>query len=159
MAWFIQRDAFVEQLAKHSDAGRFHSQDAVLHPPRSKDPNTPITVREFLRESVPDSEKENDSEALLSLPEFVREPIPDNVPVKTSTSRLKKQSPRSRSMSAPSLNWLRPSSSRGSSSGLDTLAESTESTKPKKKVKSRPGSSKAEMVQNSEYHLSCTRTN
>ena len=136
-----QRDAFVEQLAKHSNAGRFHSQDAVLHPPRSKDPNTAITVHEFLRESVPES-KENDTEALLSLPEFVREPIPDNV---FATSRLKKQSPRSRSLSSSSLNWLRPSSSRGLSPGLDTLAESTN---PKKKVKSRPGSSRAEVVQN-----------
>lgn len=148
-----QRDAFVEQLAKHSGAGRFHSQDAVLHPPRSKDPNTPMTVHEFLRESVPESGKESDSEALLSLPEFVREPIPDNV---FATNRLKKQNSRNRSMSSPSLNWLRPSSSRGLSSGLDTLAESTS---PKRKA--RPGSSRAEVVQNQpngRYNLSSVFT-
>jgi hypothetical protein len=80
----LQRDAFVEELAKHSDAGRIHDQDAVLHPPKVKDPDAPMTLPEFLRESMAESQRDTDSEALLSLPEFVREPMPDPV-AKTST--------------------------------------------------------------------------
>lgn len=142
--FLIQRDAFVDHLAKHSDAGRFHSQDAVLQPPRIKDPNPEMTISEFLRES----HKTTDSEALLSLPEFVREPIPDHVIVKVpSIARMKKKS-RSRSMSAPSLSWLRPSSR---SSNLSSTAES----KSTKKSRSRPGSSSAgnEHIPNSKCSL------
>src|SRR5882762_4187701 len=40
----VQRDAFVEQLANHSDAGRLHAQDAVLQHPKSKDLDAPMTL-------------------------------------------------------------------------------------------------------------------
>jgi hypothetical protein len=121
----------VEQLANHSDAGRLHAQDAVLQPPKVKDLDAPMTLPQFLRESMAESQqKATDSEALLSLPEFFREPVPDYVVAKpTNAVRTRKKS-RSRSMSAPSLSWLRPSSSR--TSGFSS---------PSKKPRSRPGSS------------------
>jgi hypothetical protein len=94
-----------------------------------------MTLPEFLRESMAESlqqdQKSADDETLLSLPEFVREPMPDYVTAAKpqNIARFKKKS-RNRSMSAPSLFWLRPSSSR--SSGTCT---------PTKKPRSRPGSS------------------
>lgn len=91
-----------------------------------------MTLPEFLRESMAEclqQQKSADSEALLSLPEFVREPIPDHLTVKPiNVTRLKKKS-RNRSMSAPSLFWLRPSGSK--SSNLSTVIKS----------RSRPNSS------------------
>jgi hypothetical protein len=127
----LQRDAFVEQLANHSDAGRLHSQDAVLQPAKVKDLDTPMTLPEFLRESMTEAQqKEEDPKALLSLPEFFKVPVPEHVLAKPPiTGRIKKKS-RSRSLSAPSLSWLRPSSSR--SSALSSTAW---------KPRSRPGSS------------------
>ena len=76
----IQRDAFVEQLANHSDAGRFHAQDATFQPPRTKDPEALLSLPEFIREAVPpEAQRLEDPLALLTLPEFVREPPPTRV--------------------------------------------------------------------------------
>jgi ubiquitin-protein ligase E3 D len=129
----VQRDAFVEQLANHSDAGRLHAQDAVLQHPKSKDLDAPMTLPEFLRESMTDCQqgrKSADPDDLLTLHELLREPTPDHVAAKSpGIGRLKKKS-RHRSMSAPSLFWLIPSSSKSSGS-----------SSPAKKPRSRPGTS------------------
>jgi ubiquitin-protein ligase E3 D len=111
---FRQRDAFVEQLANHSNAGRLHAQDAILQPPKIKDLDAPMTLPEFLRESMAECQRKTaHSEALLSLPEFFKEPVPDYITTKPpNVVRVKKKS-RTRSMSAPSLSWLRPSSAKG----------------------------------------------
>lgn len=119
-----KRDAFVEQLANHSAAGRMHGQDAVLQP-RIKDPHALLSLPEFIRESVPASFIRADPKAMLSLPEFVKEPPPpgflelesgiSGIPTRKSKKRL-----RHRSLSAPSLSWLKTSrsgSSNGGSSG------------------------------------------
>ncbi|THH01464.1 hypothetical protein EW026_g1221 [Hermanssonia centrifuga] len=91
-----KRAAFVEQLAKHSDAGRLHSQDAVfLAPVRTRsqpqlaselqDPHALLTLPEFIREGIPEPveermEAELDPEALLTLPEFIKQyPQPEPV--------------------------------------------------------------------------------
>jgi hypothetical protein len=105
----------VEQLAKHSDAGRFHSQDAVLQP-RSRDPYAMLTLPEFIRESMPCPE---DAQAMLTLPEDEQPPsdhhnIEPRWPISAS-GKVKKEL-RNRSLSAPPLSWLRSSSSR---SGLN----------------------------------------
>jgi ubiquitin-protein ligase E3 D len=88
-----QRAAFVEQLAKHSDAGRLHAQDAVFsttsairvrsHPNLTEglDPHALLTLPEFIREGVPEAVQrrmtiERDPEALLTLPEFIKENPP-----------------------------------------------------------------------------------
>lgn len=112
-----KKAAFVEQLAQHSDAGRFHDQDAELHP-RIKDPEALLSLPEFIRESVPPESIRKDPYAMLTLPEFVKEPPPTHlVPTFTphpipSISRIKSKN-RSRSMSAPSMSWFRPSSRSG----------------------------------------------
>lgn len=121
----LQRDAFVEKLAQHSNSRRIHNQDATLHP-RTKDPNALLTLPEFIREAVPPEMIKSDPRALLSLPEFVKEPPPSHlVPSEeeeqeleaplSSVSKLKKKN-RNRSSSAPPLSWLLPSSSKGSNS-------------------------------------------
>ena len=116
-----QREAFVEKLVKHADAGRLHSQDATLQPAgttRVKDPNALLSLPEFIREPIPRdiAEQElNNPDTMLTLPEFVREPIPQAItpsksatPASRSLRRLQKMS-RSRSLSAPPLAWLRSS--------------------------------------------------
>ncbi|TFK73520.1 hypothetical protein BDN72DRAFT_834657 [Pluteus cervinus] len=115
-----KRDAFVEQLANHSDAGRFHAQDATFQPPRTKDPEALLSLPEFIREAIPlEAQRLEDPLALLTLPEFFREPPPTHVLVQKeevevkSTSKSKK-SRRDRSLSAPPLAWLRSSASRNS---------------------------------------------
>ncbi|KAJ3506354.1 hypothetical protein NLJ89_g6915 [Agrocybe chaxingu] len=125
-----KRDAFVEQLVRHSRAGRMHGQDAVLQASiprvkdseRIKDPEAMLTLPEFMREPLPTSERQKDSEAMLTLPEFVREPLPpqfsllDTDPAQEGLEG-KPRKKRTRSLSAPPLAWLRSSSrsSNGSS--------------------------------------------
>ncbi|CDO76456.1 hypothetical protein BN946_scf184600.g5 [Trametes cinnabarina] len=115
-----KREAFVTRLVRHSDAGRLHSQDAVLPNNKVKDPEAMLTLPEFIRESVPQAVQlkmqMEDPKALLSLPEFVREPLPEHLnqptPRPPPLSRKKSfKGMRSRSMSAPPLAWLLPSSS------------------------------------------------
>ena len=47
---FYQREAFVTRLARHSDAGRLHAQEAVLPKKRTKDPDAMLSLPEFIRE-------------------------------------------------------------------------------------------------------------
>ncbi|KAK0458915.1 HECT-like ubiquitin-conjugating enzyme-binding-domain-containing protein [Desarmillaria tabescens] len=133
-----KREAFVEHLAEHSNAGRLHSQDAVLQP-KTKDPNAMLTLPEFIREAVPESMRTQDPTALLTLPEFVKEAPPPHIvppPLTASTSlppasfgRFKsKKKNRDRSMSAPSLSWLRSSSSRSASAEARSKEASRSST-------------------------------
>ncbi|KAF5379165.1 hypothetical protein D9615_006003 [Tricholomella constricta] len=115
-----KRDAFVEQLANHSGAGRLHGQDAVLQP-RAKDPHALLSLPEFIREAVPPASIRADPQAMLTLPEFVKEPPPARLDDADSeipeiTSHKSKKGLRHRSLSAPSLSWLRSSSSRSGSS-------------------------------------------
>lgn len=146
-----KREAFVDQLAQHSSAGRLHSQDAILLPPRVKNPEAMLTLPEFIRESVPESLRQYDPDTMMSLPEFVRENPPSHLlapsigpsasmPLTASAggtlrrlaSATKKN--RDRSMSAPSpLSWLRHSASRSA------LSES------KLKVPSRSPTPKGEL--------------
>ena len=106
----------MEQLVRHSEAGRIHGQDAVLqNKVKDKDPEALLTLPEFMREPLPESERQKDLEALLTLPEFVKEPLPTHTlqPNKLFDTITKT---RDRSFSAPPLAWLRPTSSRGSAS-------------------------------------------
>ncbi|KAF9482313.1 hypothetical protein BDN70DRAFT_875232 [Pholiota conissans] len=121
-----KKNAFVEQLFRHAEAGRLHGQDAILQP-RVRDPKELISLPEFIRESLPPSERTRDAEALLTLPEFVKEAIPHYIlhPEEAEpelpefqTSEKGKEKKRSRSLSAPPLAWLRSiSNSSQSSSG------------------------------------------
>ena len=87
-----------------------------------KGPEALLTLPEFMREPLPESERQKDLEALLTLPEFVKEPIPSHI----SYSNLEKEkgkkieaittTKRDRSSSAPPLAWFRSTSSRGSAS-------------------------------------------
>jgi len=169
-----KRDAFVEHLLEHADAGRLHSQDAMLTPPGStprmkgKDPEALLTLPEFMREAIPEPvqlkmQMENPT-ALLTLPEFVKEPIPkelDSSPPPAPPRRKNSlgKSVRSRSMSAPPLAWLL-SSSRSSS---PTTTSPTESKKSRASRMRRPGSTVAivpalqtnlEVTYVAEYHES-----
>ncbi|KAG6901759.1 hypothetical protein C0995_008234 [Termitomyces sp. Mi166 len=111
-----EKQAFVEQLAKHSSAGRLHNQDAVMQP-RTKDPHALLTLPEFIREAVPASVIRADPKALLTLPEFVKESPPAHLVNNDSEiSSHEYKSLRHRSLSAPPLSWLRSSSSKSSSS-------------------------------------------
>ncbi|KAF8903330.1 HECT-like ubiquitin-conjugating enzyme-binding-domain-containing protein [Gymnopilus junonius] len=121
------RDAFVEQLVRHSEAGRIHGQDAVL--PKLKDPEALLTLPEFMREPLPASERIKDDNALLTLPEFVKEAVPQYIAqangaerAPSKTTKVKKE--RSRSLSAPPLAWLRSSSSRLSLSSSSNSSSS-----------------------------------
>jgi ubiquitin-protein ligase E3 D len=111
----------VEQLVRHSEAGRIHGQDAVLQN-KMKGPEALLTLPEFMREPLPESERQKDLEALLTLPEFVKEPIPSHishsnlVKEKGKFLETKNTTKRDRSSSAPPLAWFRSTSSRGSSS-------------------------------------------
>jgi len=93
-----------------------HGQDAILQS-RVRDPEALLTLPEFMREPLPESERIKDS-ALLTLPEFVREAMPadiappDSEPPPSATVKVKKR--RHRSLSAPPLAWLRSSSSKSS---------------------------------------------
>ncbi|KAJ7485564.1 HECT-like ubiquitin-conjugating enzyme-binding-domain-containing protein [Mycena latifolia] len=109
-----KREAFVEHLADYSDAGRFHGQDAVLQPTRTKNPEAMLTLPEFIREALPDGVRVEDPKAMLTLPEFVKETPPPHVlsPSSAPASAIRKKPIRHRSMSAPSLSWLRSSASR-----------------------------------------------
>ncbi|KAJ7598792.1 HECT-like ubiquitin-conjugating enzyme-binding-domain-containing protein [Mycena floridula] len=102
-----KKAAFVEQLAEHSNAGRFHGQDAVLQGPRVKNPEALLSLPEFIRESVPTEISRQDPKAMMTLPEFVREVAPPITPSLSrphaTWSRIKG---RDRSLSAPSLSWL-----------------------------------------------------
>ncbi|KAJ7167365.1 HECT-like ubiquitin-conjugating enzyme-binding-domain-containing protein [Mycena crocata] len=108
-----KREAFVEHLADYSDAGRFHGQDAVLQPTRTKNPEAMLTLPEFIREALPSTIGRDDPKAMLTLPEFVKEmPPPQPSLPTTPASAIRKKPIRTRSMSAPSLSWLRSSASR-----------------------------------------------
>ena len=157
----VQREAFVARLARHSDAGRLHSQEAILPKKKFKDPDAMLTLPEFIREGVPHDVQlqmqMNDSRAMLSLPEFVREPIPEqaqgpSTPSSSNATVSRRKSfrqLRSRSLSAPPLAWLLNSSPRSSSPNLpDTPESEKEGEKEKDSRKrlrlsrtKRPGSS------------------
>ncbi|KAJ7754562.1 HECT-like ubiquitin-conjugating enzyme-binding-domain-containing protein [Mycena metata] len=110
-----KREAFVGHLAEYSDSRRLHGQDAVLQPSRTKNPEAMLTLPEFIREAVPSDVQLEDPKAMLTLPEFVKEMLPPHVnksPPPAPLSAIRKKPIRTRSMSAPSLSWLRPSSSR-----------------------------------------------
>ncbi|KAF9038366.1 hypothetical protein BDZ89DRAFT_1061342 [Hymenopellis radicata] len=139
-----KRAAFVDQLAEHSNSGRLHSQDAVLQP-KTKDPNAMLTLPEFIRESIPDMLRSQDPTTMMTLPEFVKHvPPPDLIapPISASASlppvaaggtlkRLTaKKKNRDRSMSAPSLSWLRPSPSKSNLNDAKAK-ESSRSSTPK----------------------------
>ncbi|KAF9457746.1 HECT-like ubiquitin-conjugating enzyme-binding-domain-containing protein [Collybia nuda] len=114
-----KKEAFVEQLAEHSSAGRFHEQDASQ--PRTKDPHTLLSLPEFIRESLPPGTRVEDPRALLTLPEFVKEPPPvhvddSEVELPEIPNLKSKKKLRHRSLSAPSLSWLRSSSSKSGTS-------------------------------------------
>ena len=111
----------MEQLVRHSQAGRIHTQDAALQN-KVKDPEALLTLPEFMREPPPTSERQKDLNALLTLPEFFKEPIPLYM-VHPYTEKEhgkvpdpKPKTKRDRSLSAPPLAWLRSTSSRGSTS-------------------------------------------
>lgn len=138
------------RLVRHSDAGRLHSQDAVLVKNKVKDPEAMLSLPEFIREGVPDGMQlkmqMEDPKALLSLPEFVREPVPTRLeepsPLPPPLSRKKSfKGMRSRSMSAPPLAWLLPSSPRSSSPGTPEGKEGKESKRSRLSRSKRPGSS------------------
>ncbi|KAG8958906.1 hypothetical protein FRC03_008710 [Tulasnella sp. 419] len=102
-----RKEAFVDQLLKHSAAGRLSSQDAIpsktsalyrqLHP----DPETLLSLPEFIREELPPNSEAKvlDPNAMLTLPEFFQEqhlhdtdPIPHDenvasVPLSRKTSK------------------------------------------------------------------------
>ena len=71
-----------------------------------------------MREPLPESERQKDLEALLTLPEFVKEPLPAHIHhsyLEREKEKILDKRKRDRSVSAPPLAWLRPTSSRGSS--------------------------------------------
>jgi hypothetical protein len=110
----FQRQEFVDRLAEHSGARRMHAQDATFSSPRLKDPDALLTLPEFIRESVPPAlQPPPDPNTLLSLNEAAREPADLSIP---STPHLITKSSfkglRNRSMSAPALSWLLPTSSK-----------------------------------------------
>ncbi|KAF7965287.1 hypothetical protein HWV62_35354 [Athelia sp. TMB] len=105
-----KQEAFVDQLATHSKAGRLHGQDAVLDTSRLGDTERQrMTLPEFL---LAESQKSLDSSS--TRPETTPGLTASRTIAKSpSVSRLRKNS-RSRSMSAPSFAWLRPSSAKSS---------------------------------------------
>ncbi|KDQ58353.1 hypothetical protein JAAARDRAFT_34152 [Jaapia argillacea MUCL 33604] len=152
-------EAFVEQLAKHSDAGRMRNQEAVLQPTKMKDPEALLTLPEFIREAIPQGSLTTDPKALVSLSDFMKEPVPEHLvrtPRSSATlSRANSQKSqksqksrksietgdetggrRGRSLSAPPLSWLLPQSLRSSTSDLGSSTESISESKSSKKSKS-----------------------
>jgi ubiquitin-protein ligase E3 D len=92
-----------------------HAQDAVFSSTRPKDPDALLTLPEFIREAVPPAlQSLPDPNALLTLDEAARErPTPSLTPSPESLQRTKSlKGLRNRSMSAPSLSWLLPASSK-----------------------------------------------
>ncbi len=93
-----------------------HAQDATFSSLRLKDPDALLTLPEFIRESVPPAHQPPpDPNTLLSLNEAARErpgalSIPSTPPHLLNKSSFKGL--RSRSMSAPALSWLLPTSSK-----------------------------------------------
>ena len=139
-----QRDAFVEHLAAHSDYGRIASQDAVLDTSGVRNPNTLLTLPEFIREAPTEDEireLNQDPHALLTFSEMVKEMPPSPRPLEPTQSfenlraakkHLKALSKRSRSISAPPLAWLIPSLSRSpSTSGASSPAPPNEQSRGK----------------------------
>ncbi|KAI0760508.1 HECT-like ubiquitin-conjugating enzyme-binding-domain-containing protein [Fomes fomentarius] len=137
-----KREAFVTRLARHSDAGRLHSQEAVLAKKRTKDPDAMLSLPEFILEGVPEGMQlkmqMEDPKALLSLPEFVREPVPTRfspqpTPPPAISRRRSFRGLRSRSMSAPPLAWLLNTASRSTS----PIPEGSENEKERDKEKEK----------------------
>ncbi|KAI0049166.1 hypothetical protein FA95DRAFT_1538607 [Auriscalpium vulgare] len=112
-----KRQEFVDKLIEHSDAGRMHSQDASFPSLKPKDPEAMLTLPEFIRESVPKAlQSPPDPDAIISLREAALEGQPLDPAVHRPLKRTKSgKSLRSRSMSAPALNWLLPAGSRSGS--------------------------------------------
>ncbi|KZT24895.1 hypothetical protein NEOLEDRAFT_1134599 [Neolentinus lepideus HHB14362 ss-1] len=134
-----KRNAFVEQLAHHSDARRLHSQDAAFQPPRERDPEALLSLPEFIRESMP---RFPTAPADLNTLVDDAETLDNNAPafgMHSSLARLRsRKSVRSRSLSSPPLSWLLSSTSRSSS----TVPESKPMKRPKSSgSKSRSGRS------------------
>jgi len=101
-----QRQAFVEQLAGHSDSGRLHDQEAILNN-RMKSPETLLTLPEFIRESVPPELVKADPHAVFTLPEFMKESVPPGIGPPTAVMNKRSlKGLRNRSLSAPSLDWI-----------------------------------------------------
>lgn len=145
----------MEQLVRHSEAGRIHGQDAVLQPQtRIKDPEALLTLPEFMEEALPASELQKET-ALLTLPEFVNESNglmqkhshPDLRQVSTPPT-VKAKKKRHRSLSAPPLAWLRSSlSSSSSSSSSAGVTSSNPLAKGKSKVEQIHGQYLAQLCQ------------
>ncbi|KAF5371675.1 hypothetical protein D9758_003359 [Tetrapyrgos nigripes] len=130
---------FVEQLAEHSNARRLHGQDATQRTSRIKNPETMLSLPEFIREAVPpENLKIDDPTAMLTLPEFVREippsnmilppttvspPVPSSPPSGALARLAFKRKNRDRSNSAPPLAWLRGSTSK-SNIATDAMKQS-----------------------------------
>jgi hypothetical protein len=92
-----------------------HAQDAVFSSTRPKDPDALLSLPEFIREAVPPTlQSPPDPNALLTLDEAAREhPTPPLTPSPEPLQRTKSlKGLRNRSMSAPSLSWLLPASSK-----------------------------------------------
>lgn len=110
-----------------------------------------LSLPEFIREGVPEGMQlkmqMEDPKALLTLPELLREPVPEHMvqpqPRPPPLSHKKSfKGMRSRSMSAPPLAWLLPSSPRSSSPGTPPeLKEAKESKRSRMSRLKRPGSS------------------
>lgn len=139
-----QRNAFVEHLAAHSDSRRIVSQDAVLDISGIRNPNTLLTLPEFIREAPTEDEireLDQDPNALLTFSEIVKELPPSPRPLepthsfenlKVAKKHFKALSKRSRSISAPPLAWLIPSLTRSpSSSGSSSPAPPNEQPRGK----------------------------
>jgi len=90
---------------------------------RPKDPDALLTLPEFIREAVPRAlQPPPDPNALLTLGEAAREhPTPPLTPGPEPLQRTKSsKGSRNRSMSAPSLSWLLPASSKSAGAGHGT---------------------------------------
>ncbi|KAF8649191.1 hypothetical protein AX16_005989 [Volvariella volvacea WC 439] len=118
-----KKEAFVEQLAEHSSSRRLHSQDATFPRDRVRETNPLLTLPEFIREGLPPEvirQQQNDPRTLLTLPEFVRETPyrpprpPREQQQQESVAKAAKKGKRDRSLSAPSLFWLKSHSAAGS---------------------------------------------
>ncbi|KAI0064260.1 hypothetical protein BV25DRAFT_299244 [Artomyces pyxidatus] len=121
-----RRQEFVDKLVEHSAAGRMHAQDASFPSVKPKDPNAMLTLPEFIRESVPKSlQPPPDPHALLTLTEAIREAEPQMlIAAPKPLVRTKSgKGLRSRSMSAPALNWLMATGSRPSLEGRGTRSQ------------------------------------
>ncbi|EPQ52345.1 hypothetical protein GLOTRDRAFT_140695 [Gloeophyllum trabeum ATCC 11539] len=142
-----KREAFVEQLAQHSDAGRLHSQDAVLNPPKERDPETLLSLPEFIREPMP---RFPSVPADLNTLGEVSERTTHESGMRPTIARLRSQkSVRSRSLSSPPLSWLLSSSSRASSTAPESKAmkrPKTSGSRSRSGRSSRPGSSSGRSV-------------